>query len=143
MSTTLLENAESSQETEIEQSEWALERARNGAAWLDSRFGPDWDQCIDLETLDIGTYKYCILGQLHRQGYPRTMYVRKAIQKGFSRGLLDSLTMLFPFGPFKRAYRPLNEAWKAVLRERWNKKPAQTQPPGGNSSQRRDWNQAA
>jgi hypothetical protein len=144
MSTTLLENAELSQETESEQPEWAMARARKGAAWLDSKFGPEWDRRIDLETLDIGTVDRCILGQLGCQTSTRgLMFPGQVIKRGLSLGFLDILTLLLPIGPVKRAYQPLNNAWRAVVRERWNKKPAQTQPAGGKSSQRRDWNQAA
>ncbi len=144
MSTTLLENAELSPETQFEPPDWAMTRARNGAAWLDSKFGPEWDRRIDLETLDIGTLDRCILGQLGCQICTGSlMFPGQAIKRGLSRGFLDILTLLLPIGPVKRAYQPLNEAWKAVVRERWNKRPAQPPPAGGNSSQRRDWNQAA
>ncbi len=143
MSTTLLENAELSQETGFEHQDWAMDRARKGAAWLDSKFGPEWDRRIDLECLDIGSPSCCILGQLRRQGLPGLLHTRNSVAQGFSLGLLDILGLLIPFGPFKRAHRPLTDAWKALLRERWNKRPAQTQPAGGNSSQRRNWNQAA
>jgi hypothetical protein len=144
MSTTLLENAELSPETQIGPPEWAMTRARSGAAWLDSKFDPDWDRRIDLETLDIGTLDRCILGQLGCQTSTRgLMFPSRAIKRGLSLGFLDILTLLLPIAPVIRAYQPLNDAWRAVVRERWNKKPAQTQPAGRNSSHRRDWNQAA
>jgi hypothetical protein len=144
MSTTLLEDAELSPETQIEPPAWAVTRAGDGAAWLDSKFGPDWDRRINLETLDIGTLDRCILGQLGCQTSTRgLMFPGQAIKRGLSLGFLDILTLLLPIGPVKRAYQPLSNAWRAVVRERWNKKPAQTQPAGGNSSQRRGWSQAA
>jgi hypothetical protein len=39
----------------VENSDWALARARNGAAWLDSKYGPDWDRRIDFDRLEIGS----------------------------------------------------------------------------------------
>ena len=51
MSTTLFENAESPHETGIQTSGLGGKRARNGAAWLDAKFGPDWDRQIDFEKL--------------------------------------------------------------------------------------------
>ncbi len=83
MSTTLLENAELTQGTEIEQPDWAMARARMGAAWLDSKFGPDWDRRIDLETLDIGSLDNCILGQLGRQKLPGMPFNGNSVRWGF------------------------------------------------------------
>ncbi len=143
MSTTLLENAESSQETGFEHQDWAVDRARNGAAWLDAKFGPDWDGQIDFEKLEIGSPLHCIVGQLILHGYLSLLFATQIVDHGFSRGLLDILVVLLLIAPFKQAYRPLTGAWKAVLRERRDKTPPHAQPAGGNSSQRRNWNQAA
>lgn len=143
MSTTLFENAESPHETGFEHQDWAVDRARNGAAWLDAKFGPDWDRQIDFEKLEIGGPLRCIVGQLILHGYLSLLFATQIVDHGFSRGLLDILVVLLPIAPFKRAYRPLTGAWKAVLRERREKTPPHAQPAGGNSSQRRNWNQAA
>ncbi len=118
MSTSLLEREELSQETGFEQQDWAMSRARNGAAWLDAKFGPDWDRQIDFEKLEIGRPIRCIVGQLIRHGYLSLLFATGIVDHGFSRGLLDVLVVLLPFAPLRRAYRPLTNAWKIVLRER-------------------------
>jgi hypothetical protein len=98
--------------------EWALARARSGAAWLDSKYGTDWDRQIDFARLDIGSPIWCIVGQLIRHGYLGLMFATSIVEHGFSRGLLDIVVVLLPIGLFKRGYRPLTDAWKQVLRER-------------------------
>ncbi len=103
---------------EVEQADWALARARNGAAWLDSKYGPEWDRRIDFDRLEIGSPIWCIVGQLILHGYLSMLFATQIVDHGFSRGLLDLVVILLPIGPVKRAYRPLTEAWKTVLRER-------------------------
>jgi hypothetical protein len=112
MSSTLLEDAA------VENLDWAMVRARSGAAWLDSKFGSEWDRRIDFERLEIGSPVRCILGQLIIHGYLSLLFATQIVDHGFSRGLLDLLVVLLPIGPVKRAYRPLTDAWKTVLRER-------------------------
>jgi hypothetical protein len=112
MSTTLLEHAA------VENLDWAEVRARNGAAWLDAKFGPEWDRDIDFEKLEIGSPIRCIVGQLISHGYLSMLFATHIVDHGFSRGLLDVVVVLLPLGPVKRAYQPLTDAWKAVLRER-------------------------
>jgi hypothetical protein len=143
MSSTLLENAKLSQEAGVEHQDWAMDRARNGAAWLDAKFGREWDRQIDFEKLEIGSLIRCIVGQLILHGYLSLLFATQIVDHGFSRGLLDILVVLLPIAPLKRHDRPLTDAWKAVLRERRDKTPPHAQPAGGNSSQRRNWNQAA
>jgi hypothetical protein len=118
MSTTQLEYAPMSDEAQVDEHAWAAERARNGTAWLDSQFGPEWDRDIDFEKLEIGSPIRCIVGQLIRHGYLSLLFATHIVDHGFSRGLLDVLVVLLPIGPFKRAYRPLTDAWKVVLQER-------------------------
>jgi hypothetical protein len=103
---------------EFETADWALARARSGAAWLDAKYGPDWDRRIDFDRLDIGSPIWCIVGQLIMHGYLSLMFATQVVEHGFSRGLLDLVVILLPIGPVKRAYRPLTDAWKKVLRER-------------------------
>ncbi len=98
--------------------EWAMTRARNGARWLDAKYGPDWDRRIDFDRLEIGSPIRCVVGQLIRHGYLSLLFATQIIAHGFSRGLLDVVVILLPIGPVKRAYRPLTDAWKVVLRER-------------------------
>jgi hypothetical protein len=118
MSTTQLEYAPISDEAQVEDHDWAAARARSGAAWLDSQFGPEWDRDIDFEKLEIGSPIRCIVGQLILHGYVSLLFATHIVDHGFSRGLLDILVVLLPIGPFKRAYRPLTDAWKTVLQER-------------------------
>lgn len=42
----------------------AAERAAEKGASLLDRIKPDWFKAIDQDKLDIGSFKYCILGQL-------------------------------------------------------------------------------
>jgi hypothetical protein len=143
MSTTLLENAELSPETQFEQEDWAMTRARHGAAWLDSNFGPEWDRQIDFDKLRIGSPIRCIVGQLILHGYASLLFATRIVDHGFSLGLLDILVVLLPFAPLKRAYRPLTDAWRKVLRERRDKTPAPALPAEAKRSHRRSWDQAA
>jgi len=102
----------------VENSDWALARARSGAAWLDAKYGPDWDRRIDFDRLEIGSPIWCIVGQLIMHGCLSMLFATQIVDHGFSRGLLDLVVILLPIGPVKRAYRPLTDAWKTVLRER-------------------------
>ena len=98
--------------------DWAMARARSGAAWLDAKYGPDWDRHIDFDRVEIGSPFWCIVGQLIRHGYLSMLFATQIVDHGFSRGLLDVVIVLLPIGAVKQAYRPLTDAWKAVLRER-------------------------
>jgi hypothetical protein len=109
---------------ELANADWALVRARSGAAWLDSKYGTDWDRRIDFDRLQIGSPIWCIVGQLIMHGYLSMLFATQIVDHGFSRGLLDVVILLLPIGPVKRAYRPLTDAWKTVLRER----PGPTEP---------------
>ena len=102
----------------IENSDWALARARSGAEWLDAKFGPGWDRRIDFERLEIASPIWCVVGQLIMQGYLSMLFATHIVDHGFSRGLLDLVVILLPIGPVKRAYLPLTNAWKTVLLER-------------------------
>lgn len=108
----------------VEQDNLAIQRARSGAKWLDAKFGPDWDTRIDVERLDIASPSRCIIGQLIRHGYLSLLFAAGTgvVDHGFSLGLLDLVVVLLPLGPIRRAYRPLNDAWKAVLHERRDNK---------------------
>jgi hypothetical protein len=122
MSTALLEERSLEEppveNADAENCDWALARARSGAAWLDSKYGRDWDCRIDFDRLEIGSPMWCIVGQLIMHGYLSMLFATQIVDHGFSRGLLDVVIILLPIGPVKRAYRPLTDAWKTVLRER-------------------------
>ena len=98
----------------------ALERARDGAEYLDGLYGDDWDRSINLQTLDIKRPFHCVLGQLICQG--RTAYLmspRNGVDRGFSCGmLLDVVTLFARIPALDRSYAVLTDAWKIVLRER-------------------------
>jgi hypothetical protein len=104
----------------VEIPEWATERAHRGAAWLDSKFGPSWDQKINLDRLEIGSPINCIVGQLMRHGHLSLLFINagEGVEYGFSLGHWDALALFLPIPPVRRPYRPLNDAWKALLRER-------------------------
>ncbi len=40
-----------------------IDNVKRGAAWLDG-YRPEWYRLIDLDTLDLGSCRKCILGQL-------------------------------------------------------------------------------
>ena len=61
MSTTQLGYAPTLDETQVETRDWAMTRARSGAAWLDAQFGTEWDRDIDFEKLEIGSPIRCIV----------------------------------------------------------------------------------
>jgi hypothetical protein len=128
--------------------DWALARARSGAAWLDAKYGPDWDRRIDFDRLEIGSPIRCIVGQLIRHGYLGMLFATQIVDHGFSRGLLDVVIVLLPIGPVKRAYQPLTDAWKTVLRERRGPtephvKPTRSLTSSSRDSQQADFAQAA
>jgi hypothetical protein len=133
----------------VENADWALARAHSGAKWLDSKFGPDWDRRIDFERLEIGSPIWCIVGQLIMHGYLSMLFATHIVDHGFSRGLLDLVVILLPIGRLKRAYRPLTNAWKAVLLERRGPtnphvvRPARQLASAEEASRDRDFVQAA
>lgn len=96
----------------------ALARARAGAAFLDRKLGPGWDLLIDVERLDIASFR-CVLGQLGWHGKTVLMTPWRAIDYGISLGLYTELLTLTVRPPsLVRSYELLTAAWKAVLLER-------------------------
>jgi hypothetical protein len=118
MSSTLVDDLAVQDKVAVQTQDWAMQRARSGAAWLDAKFGRDWDRRIDFEKVQIGSPIRCIVGQLITHGYLSMLFATNIVQHGFSRGLLDIVVVLLPITPVKRAYQPLTNAWKIVLRER-------------------------
>jgi hypothetical protein len=113
----------------------ARERAENGAAYLDQKFGPDWDRVIDAARLDIGTF-VCILGQLARHGMICLPSPRRGVDCGFTCGVvMDVLVLLshlpligrhLPLSRVVRSYALLTDAWREVLLRRRQPLPAMT-----------------
>jgi hypothetical protein len=96
-------------------------RVARGAAWLDS-VHPGWERRIDLSTLDLALGCRCVLGQIwadkataHQTGF------------GWARKLLpdDEESLVTPAtahgfaGVGTREVRALDEAWIALLKERF------------------------
>lgn len=97
----------------------AFDRASTGAAYLDKRFGPKWDQAIDPGKLDIGSMWHCVIAQLGRQGYHFLTTPQHAINCGFSCGLLvDSVALFYRSPDVERSFELLRDAWRQVLRQR-------------------------
>jgi hypothetical protein len=97
----------------------AIGRAQDGAAYLDKKFGPEWDRVLDLERLDIASPFRCVLGQLGSQGHLCIMGPRRSVDRGFSCGiLLDCLSLVVRWPALTQSYALLNQAWKAVIRQR-------------------------
>jgi hypothetical protein len=45
--------------------EVVLEKVKRGIAVLEEKYGPDWVDRIDLDTLDLGESDSCVLGQVY------------------------------------------------------------------------------
>jgi len=96
----------------------ALSRARAGMAYLDKKLGADWDRKIDLDRLDIGSPRYCVLSQLICRGHWSLLFPANPVDFGFSCGeLLDALFWL-PMPHVKRSYRRLTAAWRLLFLKR-------------------------
>jgi hypothetical protein len=97
----------------------AAARAAAGAAYLDNRLGAGWEQVIDAERLDIASPLRCVLAQVGWAGHWLLLSPWRAVQCGFSCGLLaDCLSLVYRPEPLRRSYELLNAAWKALLAER-------------------------
>ena len=90
----------------VEDSDWALARARSGADWLDAKYGPDWDRRIDFDRLAIGSPIWCIVGQLIMHGYLSMLFATQIVDHGFSRGLLDLVVDPFADRPRQTSLSP-------------------------------------
>lgn len=97
----------------------AMARARLGEAYLDERFGPEWDHKICLDRLDIKSPINCVLSQLLRQGHLSLLFLnlQEGVEYGFSCGLIDSFCWI-PIPAVNRSFRRLTHAWMLILRER-------------------------
>ncbi len=98
----------------------ALVRARLGTAYLDEKFGPDWDHQIDLNRLNIKSPINCVLSQLMWRGHLSLLLfldLRKAVDYGFSCGIVDAICWI-PIPALDRSFQRLTQAWKLVLSER-------------------------
>lgn len=98
----------------------AAERAANGARFLDLRVGPDWDQHINLETLDIGHAFRCVLAQLGDAGHLIMVGPWKGMARGFGSGLIRDLLATFGIRTpaMRRSYKLLTDAWIEIILQR-------------------------
>src|SRR5262245_14541114 len=102
----------------VPDAEAAASRAAEGAAYLDAKFGPRWDQTVELEQLDIASFS-CVLGQLGREGMWCFPSPWRAFKCGFSFGVLADLSVLtWRPSTLVRSYGLLTEAWKELITER-------------------------
>lgn len=103
--------------------EWARERVRRGAAYLDD-VAPGWYRAVDVATLELAGGSSCVLGQLH--GDFRVGLVRARLLSVSSAPRASLSPVAFGFQCISgvdeavqdRDYDYLNRAWRAALRRR-------------------------
>lgn len=87
--------------------EEVMERVKAGMALLERKYGPEWIDKIDLETLNIADITQCVLGQVYG---------------GFGQGLGQIRVSPYRYGFDKisesDSYAPLQAAWKDAIRSR-------------------------
>lgn len=87
------------------------------AALLDAKYGPDWPERIDLDTLNQGSSDVCVAGQLDPGNVGE--YGANGAYKDRTVELSAVLGEFIgePFGPFGGGASLTNE-WKELIRER-------------------------
>src|SRR5262245_44369486 len=102
----------------------AFQRTAAGIAYLDHRFGPDWDRTLNLDVLDIGSPFRCVLGQL---GPWRFVFnAPPAVACGFSTGVWsDVMFLVWRAAPLARSFERLTYAWKVLVRQRRHERDVQ------------------
>ena len=96
----------------------AKARALAGAAYLDRRFGPLWDERIDLERLAIHRPCRCIAGQLGQWRFIG-LTCSAAFDYGLSCGAIEDCLVLFCRPPaLMRSNERLTEAWREIITDR-------------------------
>ena len=96
----------------------AKARALAGAAYLDRRFGPLWDERIDLERLAIHRPCRCIAGQLGQWRF-LGMTCGEAFHYGLSCGAIEDCLVLVCRPPaLVRSYERLTAAWREIITDR-------------------------
>ena len=86
-----------------------------GAALLDEVYGPEWDERIDLERLNLSSICNCVLGQLHpraENGYYRGLRVT-----GLGHSFPKSSSHGFTYGRHA-TFEQLTNAWKRLIERR-------------------------
>ena len=96
----------------------AKTRALAGAAYLDRRFGPTWDERIDLQRLAIHSPLRCIAGQLGQWRFIG-LTCSAAFDYGLSCGAIGDCLVLFWRPPaLMRSNDRLTVAWREVITDR-------------------------
>lgn len=98
-------------------------KVAKGAALMDKEL-PGWEQKIDLDRLDLGDFRCCIIGQAHpRQFYHEALHelfqTKNAIQLSQDHGFSVDVHDL-PLKEKDKRYALLTEEWKAYIQERRN-----------------------
>jgi hypothetical protein len=86
--------------------ELAQEMAAEGEKWLDEH-EPEWDKKVEAEDLDMGSWRWCVLGQVYGDFTYRPAEMPDPVTLGFDVGI----------GGVKH-YEPLDRAWQAILAAR-------------------------
>jgi hypothetical protein len=111
--------------------EQALAAARRGADFLDRELGPNWEDRIDVATLDLSSGCRCVVGQIYRgqgSGYEPSYFAGcRALGMSDFAAAHCGFVADFP----KVDWPDLNEAWLHVLAERAAARQAETVEPVG------------
>ena len=89
---------------------------REGISWLDSNF-PGWRERINLETLDMGSFDYCVVGQLGnliKQGLEESFLHPWPASLGFDIHDTDG-DRDWGLKRVYQAYENLGETWETLL----------------------------
>jgi len=93
--------------------------AHEGALLLDEK-RPGWENEIDVDQLDMGSYKSCVLGQLHHGDYSKGLGQLGIDSFGDDARLgFDNFLLRAPSGSTREAlYQALTEDWKKEIADR-------------------------
>ena len=90
---------------------------REGTRYLDTHY-PHWEEKIDLDTLDLGDFHACVLGQLHPRGHFQTG-LNQAVRRGAPDTWSWSIRHGFLSTEGHYGYKKLTAKWRrAILRRR-------------------------
>lgn len=90
--------------TLLTEDELAYELAAEGEKWLDEH-EPGWDAKVSADDLDMGSWRWCVLGQVYGD------YTYRPDE-------LDGPSNGFDIGEKVKHYEPLDRAWQSILAAR-------------------------
>lgn len=97
-------------------------RVRNGCILLDEKYGPDWVNQIDVDTLALDNPCRCVLGQLNHGSYSRGVEAVGLPHAHRNQAWAEQAAHGFDLGPYTSGlsgYGVLTVAWKhAILARR-------------------------